>query len=266
MNLQTWFILDRGKVAGPFSLEQIASQCAQGTFSPFAKVSEDRAQWVPFDQQLAEVRARENAPMPIRPPARAGIPSSGDGKFRGTPAQREYRTRLSEVLQPFPVVALILLHYLTLSIYTFFWITRVHGLLPRMKTDDPGATKAISLCFVPCFNIYWIVFVYARLARRLNALSGAYQLPRSVPVPIAYVMSFLIVLPLAMFTAGGALLVIEAFSDAPVADILLLFFQIPLWVVEFDLVLVVPVFAALLQRSVNRIAYAQLELLLQNQA
>jgi len=125
--------------------------------------------------------------------------------------------------------------------------------------------RRLVLCFVPFFNIYWLVFVYARLARRLNSVSAAYQVPRSVPVALAYLMAFLIVLPLGMFTAGGILLVIEAFSDAPIADILLLFFSGPSWVINLDLLFVVPVFAGLVQRSVNRIAYAQLEILLQNQ-
>lgn len=204
--------------------------------------------------------------MPIRPPLRAGIPASPEALAPGTPLQRQHRTSQAEVIHPFPIVALLLLHYLTACVYTFFWITRAHGLLPRMKTDDPGATKAISLCFVPFFNIYWIIVVYVRLARRVNSLSAAYRLPRFVPIPLAYAMTLLIVIPLAMFTAGAILLVLEAFSDVPTTEILILFFSVPLAAVLVDLILIVPIFAALVQRSLNQIAFAQLELLLQSQS
>jgi hypothetical protein len=266
LNSETWFILDRGKVAGPFSLEQLTSQRAQGSYTSFARLSQDRASWVPFDQQLAEVRARANAPIPIRPPMRTGIPATTESNAMGTPSQRQYRVSQAEVIHPFPLVALLLLHYLTASIYTFFWITRAHGLLPKIKTDDPSATKAISLCFLPFFNIYWIVAMYVRLARRVNSISAAYRLPRLVPVTLTYAMTVLLVIPLIMFTAGGVLLVVESFSDAPINEILLMFFQIPCTIVLIDLVLLVPIFAVLVQRSLNQIAFAQLELLLQSQS
>jgi hypothetical protein len=265
MNSETWFILDRGKVAGPFSLEQLASQRTQGTYTSFARVSQDRASWVPFDQQLAEVRARANAPMPIRPPQRTGIPAS-DGLASGTPMQRQFRTSQAEVIHPFPIVALILLHYLTACIYTFFWTTRSHGLLPRMKTDDPSAAKAISLCFLPFFNIYWIIVVYVRLARRVNSLSAAYRLPRLVPIALAYAMTLLIVIPLAMFMAGGALLIIQAFSDSSNTEIMALFFWVPGALLLLNLILIVPIFAVLVQLSLNYIAFAQLDQLLQSQS
>ena len=105
--------------------------------------------------------------------------------------------------------------------------------------------------------------MYVRLARRVNSMSAAYRLPRQVSIPLAYAMAIMLVIPIIMLTAGGILLVLEAFSDAPLDDILILFFQIPCFFVIVDLAFIVPVFAVLVQRSLNQIAYAQLELLLE---
>ncbi len=70
-------------------------------------------------------------------------------------------------LSPFPVVAVILLHYVTCGIFTMVWLNLLHGKLPKVRTDDPSAGKAIGFCFIPFFNLYWIFFVYRRLCLRL---------------------------------------------------------------------------------------------------
>ena len=262
---ETWYSLDRGNVSGPFSQEQLEAQRANGTFTSFAKISQDRASWISLDKHLAEVRARDNAPAPVRPPQRAGVPMTPGGVSMGTPMQREQRIRAAEMIRPFPIVALILLHFLTAGVYTFFWITSAHGVLPKMKADDPTAARAISLCFVPFYNFYWIVIVYVRLGQRINSLSNAYHLPKVIPIPLAYAMTLLIAIPIAMYTAGSVLLILQAFSGSKATEILLLFFVAPSIVILVDLLFIAPAFAILAQRGLNQIGMAQLELVLHTQ-
>src|SRR5438874_12371470 len=66
----------------------------------------------------------------------------------------------------FPVVAVILLHYVTCGIFPLIWLNLMHGKLPRVRADDPSAGKAIGFCFIPFFNLYWIFFTYRRLCLR----------------------------------------------------------------------------------------------------
>ena len=71
-------------------------------------------------------------------------------------------------LATFPVVAIILLHYMTCGIFSLVWLNLMHGKLPRVRSDDPSAGKAIGFCFIPFYNLYWIFFTYRRLCLRID--------------------------------------------------------------------------------------------------
>jgi uncharacterized protein DUF4234 len=82
-------------------------------------------------------------------------------------------------LTSFPVVAVILLHYLTCGIFSFIWLNLMHGKLPRIRSDDPSAGRAVGFCFIPFFNLYWIFFTYRRLCLRVDEQRELYGLPPS---------------------------------------------------------------------------------------
>jgi type II secretory pathway pseudopilin PulG len=85
----------------------------------------------------------------------------------------------SHGLTSFPVVAIILLHYLTCGIFSLIWLNLMHGKLPRIRPDDPSAGRAVGFCFIPFFNFYWIFFTYRRLCLRIDEQRELYGLPPS---------------------------------------------------------------------------------------
>jgi hypothetical protein len=72
------------------------------------------------------------------------------------------------MLQPFPVASLVLLHYVTAGLFSIIYLNLLHERIPRLRKDDPSATVAVGLCFVPLFNVYWFFFSYHRLCVRIN--------------------------------------------------------------------------------------------------
>ena len=80
-------------------------------------------------------------------------------------------------LTSFPVPVLILLHYITFGIFSFVWLGLLHGKVPRARSDDPSAGKAIGFCFIPFFNLYWIFFNCRRLCLRIDEQRVLYGLP-----------------------------------------------------------------------------------------
>jgi hypothetical protein len=80
-------------------------------------------------------------------------------------------------LTDFNVAGVVCLHFLTLGIFTWLHFLLMHGKLPRTRMDDPSAGKAIGFCFIPFFNIYWIIFVHLRLIDRINEQRGYRNLP-----------------------------------------------------------------------------------------
>jgi hypothetical protein len=82
-------------------------------------------------------------------------------------------------LTSFPVALVVILHYLTCSLFTLIWLNLMHGKMPKVRSDDPSAGKAIGFCFIPFFNLYWIFFTYRRLCLRLDEQRALYGLPPS---------------------------------------------------------------------------------------
>jgi len=82
-------------------------------------------------------------------------------------------------LTQFPVGVVILLHFITLGIFTFFHFNLMHGKLPKVRLDDPSAGRAIGFMFIPFFNFYWIFFSYNRLCLRVDEQRTQHGLPPS---------------------------------------------------------------------------------------
>ena len=68
----------------------------------------------------------------------------------------------------FPTAGAVILGILTLNIFALIYYGLKHSKLPRIKTDDFGAGRAIGFLFIPFFNLYWIFVYWARLADRIN--------------------------------------------------------------------------------------------------
>ena len=261
-----WYVLNRGKIVGPFTHAKITQLRKQGTCNSFTKISQDRVNWQPIDEYLSECTAAANAPAPLAPPQFPGDASVSSPAQAGTREQQLARVGQHDVLRPLPLVALVLLHYLTLGVFSFFWITGLIGVLPKTRTNDPSSAKAIGLSFVPFYNLYWFFIVYPRLATRMNAVSAKYNLPQLVPVPLAYVVCLLIVVPAAMATAGSVVIMIILFSPTPKGEVIMLFFTLPNILTILNYLFVAPLFAERVQRSVNNISDAQIAALISNQS
>jgi len=255
------YVLHRGAIRGPFSIEQLIAMRENGTLDQYTKVSVDRATWQNLDPTLAAIMAIAAAPPPISPPPFRGLQQRGPAGLLD-PAQVEFQSPFP--IRSFPVAALILLHFLTLGLYSFFWITGTHGRLPKMKSDDPDGFKAVALCFVPFFNIYWLYVVYARLTQRINSFSIQHRLPAIIPEPFSYIMSTLIVIPVLMGATGLLLFAVIFFSPTPIDELILIFFLLPQILTGVNYLFIAPVYSGLVQSSLNRIANVELRLAIDN--
>jgi len=258
MKSDGWFVLNRGKIStAQYTHQQLEKMRGEGACDSFTRISQDRSGWILLDDYLAQCRAEATKPAPIRPPALPGAAAPAPSTPGATPAQDLHRFRSTALLRPFPVFPLLLLHYQTLGIFSFFWITGMHGKLPPMKADDPSAAKAIGLCFIPFFNLYWIFKVFPRLAERVNAVSRQYMLPTVVPPPLAYTFCILILVPAAMATAGCLILMMLYFSSASSSAAFWIFLLLPNLLTLINYLVVMPILAGLVQRAVNDVADAQ---------
>jgi len=68
----------------------------------------------------------------------------------------------------FPTPLVILLHFITLGIFTLVYFGLKHSKLPMIKHDDFGAGEAIGFMFIPFFNLYWQFRFWLRLVDRVN--------------------------------------------------------------------------------------------------
>ena len=68
----------------------------------------------------------------------------------------------------FSTALVIILHFLTLSIFTMIYFGLKHSKLPLIRDNDFGAGKAIGFSFIPFFNLYWDFRFWLRLVNRIN--------------------------------------------------------------------------------------------------
>jgi hypothetical protein len=132
-------------------------------------------------------------------------------------------------LAAFPVASLVLLHYVTAGVFSIIYLGLLHERMPRLRRDDPSATVAIGLCFVPIFNLYWIFFNFHRLCVRINEQRRFAGLRPNAPQWLA--------IPVGVFFACG---MAASFFTASGLNV---------WGAIGAVVM--PVFAALVQQSVN---------------
>jgi len=111
-------------------------------------------------------------------------------------------------LREFPTAVVVLLHFLTLGIFTTIYHGLKHSLLPPARYDDFRAGKAIGFLFIPFFNLYWLFVFWLRLADRINLQFRLRGMPDGVSrglvlttcilalIPYIGLISFLILAPI----------------------------------------------------------------------
>lgn len=73
-----------------------------------------------------------------------------------------------KIASTFPVAVLIILHLITVGLFTLIYFGMKHGRLPKIYQNDPSTARAIGFMFIPFFNIYWFFFYWLRLIERIN--------------------------------------------------------------------------------------------------
>lgn len=117
-------------------------------------------------------------PLPVSPPVAAGA-----------------SLMTTHQLSHMPVVAVIILNYLTIGIFPLIWFALMHGKMPKVRPDDPSGGKAVGFMFIPFFNLYWIFFSYLRLCQRVDEQRTRYGLRPSNLQGLAIAMCIVKVIP-----------------------------------------------------------------------
>ena len=87
-------------------------------------------------------------------------------------------------LTSFPVALVLLLHFVTLGIFTPFWLGYLHGKLPKLRENDPSRGQGVWYLLIPGFSLYWVFFSTYRLSIRLNEQLAAAGRRERVPVAL----------------------------------------------------------------------------------
>ena len=83
-------------------------------------------------------------------------------------SEEQRQAWMQHELTEFPTWALIVLSIITLGIFGLIYMGLKHGKLPKVKSNDPGAGKAIGFWFIPFFSLYWIFPLWVGLSDRIN--------------------------------------------------------------------------------------------------
>jgi hypothetical protein len=151
-----------GKEYGPVSVDLLKTWVAEGRINPQTSAQQEgNPEWKPL---CSFPEWQTMSPPALQTAAPRAIVDSSASRHQ---------------LSPFSVPLLILLHFLTCGLFSFIWLNLMHGKLPKVRSDDPSAGKAIGFCFIPFFNLYWIFFTYRRLCLRIDEQRRLYGLAPS---------------------------------------------------------------------------------------
>ena len=95
-------------------------------------------------------------------------------------------------LTSFSVVGLLLLHYVTVGLFSVVHLNLMHDRLPRVRRSDPSGLVAVGLCFVPVINLVWFFFTLRRLCVRINEQRRLRGMPETAPQTMAITVSALL--------------------------------------------------------------------------
>jgi len=95
-------------------------------------------------------------------------------------------------LTAFSVTGLLLLHYVTVGLFTVVHLNMMHDKLPKVRRTDPSALVAVGLCFVPGVNLLWLFFTLRRLCLRINEQRSIRGMEATAPQTFAIIVSTLL--------------------------------------------------------------------------
>jgi len=253
MTSKNFTILRKGKRLGPFTLGQVKAMRARGDCDSLTRIAStaNPDSWHPLDAFLKQLENEAVQPTVAEPP----------------PLTRSIMNRdaVISIVKPFPIFPLLLLHFLTAGIFSFFWLLSRHSVLPNLRADDPSTSKAIGLCFVPFYNLYWFVVVFVRLTDRGNQFARSLNSPKKVPRAMAFVVAALYLIPIGLAMIGALVWASIMFSpDPPELETSLLFFILPQIFSAINFLLALPIFSAQIQTLLNSCFDRQVAGLLQN--
>ncbi|MCA9250760.1 MAG: hypothetical protein R3E58_15625 [Phycisphaerae bacterium] len=129
----------------------------------------------------------------------------------------------------FPVASVVLLHFVSCGMFTLIYMNQLHERMPRLRPNDPSATVALGLCFVPFVNLIWFLFSFHRLCIRIDEQRSFNGLEHAAPTWLALPLCCLLIVTVAaaFFIPGGIYLLILVAAS------------------------LLPLFAALVQNAVN---------------
>jgi len=217
--------------------------------------------WIQLDEFLSRKRNESLVREAIAPPPISPMSIQKSAHRNGTVPGAGIKP--STVIQSFPILPLLLLHVLTLGVFTFVWVLSRHGILPKFRADAINAGKAFGLLLVPFYHLYWLVFVFYRLAKRCNEFAHSLDVRGDVSTFLAAIVALLFVFPLGMLTVGLIVQGAIFFSPTDKTQGILLFFVFPHVLTMINVVFALPWFACSVQLLINRCQNKQIDLLLE---
>lgn len=135
----------------------------------------------------------------------------------------------------FPVASVVLLHFVSCGLFTLIYLNQLHERMPRLRQNDPSATVALGLCFIPFVNLLWFFFSFHRLCIRIDEQRQFNGLDGAAPTWLA--------LPLCLLLITG---VVSTF-----------FINGGIYLLGLIVAILLPLFAALVQHAVNGLCERQ---------
>lgn len=126
----------------------------------------DGSSWTEKTAPLHPPVARHATPVIQIPVAVNPYHEAADLSQLLTPEQREQCKQHN--LTKFPVWLAVVLHFLTIGLFTLIYHGQKLSRLPIVKHDDFRAGKGIGFCFIPFFSLYWVFRYVLAVTDRLN--------------------------------------------------------------------------------------------------
>ncbi len=179
-----YFILEKNnQQSGPFSVEQLKLKPINRSTKVWCQGMEHWSEAGTIEE-LKDLFLSPSAPNIPPPVPTAKHPYFANSNYSQTwtmkPVYEEYfniemltpqeieEFRMNLFFSTFNTGIGILLHFLTLGIFTTIYCGLKHSKLPKIKYDDFEAGKAIGFLLIPFFNLYWLFIFWRRLTMRIN--------------------------------------------------------------------------------------------------